>query len=217
MKRKITIISSKTQSQKVIQDSAATTLGELKNEMRELGIDYTGMTFYEGHARIELKDDSSVLPTNIPWKGQVVNDLVFMMTTPEKKIKSGSISRAEAYRIIKERGLQEACKIEYGKNFTQCSTASLICLIDNDSEVHKVKKEVPVEKVVTKKGFKEECNCKNCKCCEALKSLLEHLYDEEIIYEHSYDEVLGILRGENPKTKELSKTEIDDMFDFIDK
>ena len=33
--RKVTIINNKTQSQKVIQDSEATTLGELKREMRE--------------------------------------------------------------------------------------------------------------------------------------------------------------------------------------
>ena len=36
--RKVTIINNKTQSQKVIQASAATTLGELKREMREAGI-----------------------------------------------------------------------------------------------------------------------------------------------------------------------------------
>lgn len=34
--RKVTIINSKTQSQKVIQDSKATTLGELKQEKREI-------------------------------------------------------------------------------------------------------------------------------------------------------------------------------------
>ena len=56
--RKVTIINSRSQSQKVIQDSKATTLGELKAEMRERGIDYSGMTFYEGHMRAELKDDA---------------------------------------------------------------------------------------------------------------------------------------------------------------
>lgn len=87
--RKVTIINNKTQSQKVIQASTATTLGELKREMRESGIEYEGMTFFEGHLRAELKDDASILPTNIPYKGQVVNDLTFLLTAPEKKIKSG--------------------------------------------------------------------------------------------------------------------------------
>lgn len=87
--RKVTIINNKTQSQKVIQASTATTLGELKREMREAGIKYEGMAFFEGHLRAELKDDASILPTNIPYKGQVVNDLTFLLTAPEKKIKSG--------------------------------------------------------------------------------------------------------------------------------
>ena len=107
--------------EKVIENSTATNLGELKAEMRAAGIDYNGMTFYEGHLRAELKDDASPLPTNIPYKGTTVNDLVFMLTTPEKKVKSGAMSRAEAYAAIKERGLQEVCKNTYGKNFTQCS------------------------------------------------------------------------------------------------
>ena len=64
--RKVTIINNKTQSQKVIQDSEATTLGELKREMRERGIEYEGMTFYEGHLRAELKDDASPLPATVP-------------------------------------------------------------------------------------------------------------------------------------------------------
>ena len=39
--RKVTIINSKTQSQKIIQDSKATTLGELKQEMRNRSMEYT--------------------------------------------------------------------------------------------------------------------------------------------------------------------------------
>ena len=103
--RKVTIINSRTQSQKVIQDSKATTLGELKQEMRERGINYEGMTFYEGHIRAELIDDAASLPNNIPYKGQVVNDLVFMLTTPNKNIKSGAMSREEVYSEIKKRNL----------------------------------------------------------------------------------------------------------------
>ena len=127
--RKVTIINNKTQSQKVIQASAATTLGELKREMREAGIEYEGMTFFEGHLRAELKDDASILPTNIPYKGQVVNDLTFLLTAPEKKIKSGAMSRAEAYNAIKARGLQDECVKRFGKNFTMCKTQDLIDLL----------------------------------------------------------------------------------------
>lgn len=87
------------------------------------------MTFFEGHLRAELKDDASILPTNIPYKGQVVNDLTFLLTAPEKKIKSGAMSRAEAYNAIKARGLQDECVKRFGKNFTMCKTQDLIDLL----------------------------------------------------------------------------------------
>ena len=45
--RKITIVSTKTQKKSVIM-SGAETLGELKNDLRNAGIDFEDMTFYEG-------------------------------------------------------------------------------------------------------------------------------------------------------------------------
>ena len=86
--RKITIVSTKTQKKSVIM-SGAETLGELKKDLREAGIDYDGMTFYEGTSKVELKDDASVLPHDVPYKGQTTNELVFMLTNTNKKIRSG--------------------------------------------------------------------------------------------------------------------------------
>ena len=233
--RKVTIINSKTQSQKVIQDSKATTLGELKLEMRERGIDYTGMTFFEGHMRAELKDDAAPLPTNIPYKGQVVNDLTFMLTAPEKKVKSGAISRAEAYTEIKKRGLQSACVDKFGKNFTQCSTADLISLIEKNSTkaAPAPKAEKPVEVAApTATAKKEEvpvapetpdigCNCSpatGCNCSKALAILTEALYENETIEEETYDAVMATLKGGSYSAPEkMSKREIDEMFGFVER
>ena len=86
--RKITVVSTRNQKKSVIM-SAATTLAELKADLRQNGIDYEGMTFYEGTSKIELKDDNSVLPHDVPYKGQTTNELVFMLTNTNKKIKSG--------------------------------------------------------------------------------------------------------------------------------
>lgn len=86
--RKITIVSTKDQSKKVIM-SSATTLAELKSDLRQNGIDYAGMTFFEGTSKTELKNDASVLPHDVPWKDTVTNELVFMLTNTNKKIKSG--------------------------------------------------------------------------------------------------------------------------------
>ena len=146
--RKVTIINNKTQSQKVIQASSAVTLGELKREMREANIEYEGMTFFEGHVRAELKDDSSILPTNIPYKGEVVNDLIFLLTAPEKKIRSGAMSRTEVLNKIKAKGLQGECMKKFGKNFTTCKTQDLLDLLGKSAESAPVKVEKVEDKIV---------------------------------------------------------------------
>ena len=213
--RKVTIINNKTQSQKVIQASAATTLGELKREMREAGIEYEGMTFFEGHLRAELKDDASILPTNIPYKGQVVNDLTFLLTAPEKKIKSGAMSRAEAYNAIKARGLQDECVKRFGKNFTMCKTQDLIDLLGKGAPVKEEKKEVVKEPVKEEKP--EVTATSEGNVAGALEVLLEDLYGSDVIEEGTYDRAMAVLKGTTYKAPEkMSKAEINQMFDFVD-
>lgn len=129
--------------------SEAETLGALKADMRRAGINYDNMTFYEGRTRTELKDDASVLPTNVPVAAKgttpatTTNDLVFMLTTANKKIRSGAGDRPAAYAKIKQLGLQDACKAKYGKNFTQCSTSDLEALIAGASPKVEPKVEAP--------------------------------------------------------------------------
>ena len=218
--RKITIINNKTQSQKVIQASTATTLGELKREMREAGIEYEGMTFFEGHLRAELKDDASILPTNIPYKGQVVNDLTFLLTAPEKKIKSGAMSRAEAYNAIKARGLQDECVKRFGKNFTMCKTQDLIDLLGEGSSKPapvKEKKEVVVEEKATKEvEISKESSIPEGNVAGALEVLLEGLYGSDTIEEATYNRAMAELKGTDYKEPEkMPRSEINKMFDFV--
>lgn len=218
--RKVTIINNKTQSQKVIQASTATTLGELKREMREAGIEYEGMTFFEGHLRAELKDDASILPTNIPYKGQVVNDLTFLLTAPEKKIKSGAMSRAEAYNAIKARGLQDECVKRFGKNFTMCKTQDLIDLLGEGSSKPapvKEKKEVVVEEKATKEvEISKESSIPEGNVAGALEVLLEGLYGSDTIEEATYNRAMAELKGTDYKEPEkMSRSEINKIFDFV--
>lgn len=224
--RKVTIINNKTQSQKVIQASSATTLGELKREMREAGIEFEGMTFFEGHLRAELKDDASILPTNIPYKGQVVNDLTFLLTAPEKKIKSGAMSRAEAYNAIKARGLKDECVKRFGKNFTMCKTQDLIDLLGEGGapakeENKEAVKEKPAKKEVAKESVKEEKVIGAAASSEgnvagALEILLEDLYGSDVIEEGTYGRAMAVLKGTTYSAPEkMSKAEINKMFDFV--
>lgn len=149
--RKILFVMNSSLSQKSIM-SEAETLGALKADMRRAGINYDNMTFYEGRTRTELKDDASVLPTNVPVAAKgttpatTTNDLVFMLTTANKKIRSGAGDRPAAYAKIKQLGLQDACKAKYGKNFTQCSTSDLEALIAGASPKVEPKVEAPAVK-----------------------------------------------------------------------
>lgn len=149
--RKILFVMNNSSSQKSIM-SEAETLGALKADMRRAGINYDNMTFYEGRTRTELKDDASVLPTNVPVAAKgttpatTTNNLVFMLTTANKKIRSGAGDRPAAYAKIKQLGLQDACKAKYGKNFTQCSTSDLEALIAGASPKVEPKVEAPAVK-----------------------------------------------------------------------
>ena len=233
--RKITIVSTKSQSKKVIM-SSATTLAELKSDLRQNGIDYEGMSFFEGTSKVELKNDASVLPHDVPWKGTVTNELVFMLTNTNKKIRSGAMSRMEAYAEIKRLGLQDACYKKFGKkNFTMCKTSELIALIEGSKDS---KEETPAPKAEAKK---EETpvntpvapasnggECVDAVARAAISKLVEILEENGTIEDYEKEEVLDILGGEvavttatseeyKPKSASpYSDDEIDDMFDDMD-
>lgn len=140
--RKITIISTKNHSTKVI-NSAATTLGELKTDLDNAGIGYTDCTFFEGLTKTELKNDAAILPHDVPYKGTTTNNLVFMITNASKKIKSGA-DRKSIIAEIKAKNLTEVVKNTYGKNYTNCKTEDLekILSMNNTS----TPKEAPAKK-----------------------------------------------------------------------
>lgn len=235
--RKITIVSTKSQSKKVIM-SSATTLAELKSDLRQNGIDYEGMSFFEGISKVELKNDASVLPHDVPWKGTVTNELVFMLTNTNKKIRSGAMSRMEAYAEIKRMGLQDACLKKFGKNFTMCKTADLIALVQSNSaakpapkaeakkEEKEEKEETPVNTSVAPTSNGGECVDTVARA--AISKLVEILEENGTIEDYEKEEVLGILGGEvavttatseeyKPKSASpYSDNEIDDMFNDMD-
>lgn len=231
--RKITIVSTKSQSKKVIM-SSATTLAELKSDLRQNGIDYEGMSFFEGTSKVELKNDASVLPHDVPWKGTVTNELVFMLTNTNKKIRSGAMSRMEAYAEIKRMGLQDACFKKFRKNFTMCKTADLIALVQSNSaakpaaapKVEAKKEETPVNTPVAPTSNGD--GCVDTASRAAISKLVEILEENGTIEDYEKEEVLGILgiavvtataTSEEYKPKSASPysdDEIDDMFNDME-
>lgn len=154
--RKILFVLSNSSNQKSIM-SEAETLGALKADMRRAGINYDGMTFYEGRTRTELKDDASILPVNVPVPAKgtnpatTTNDLVFMLTTANKKIKSGALSpeRKNTLDEIKAKGLGAAVTAKFGKNATQCKTPDLLAfLAEQSNPASQVATKAPKAKVV---------------------------------------------------------------------
>ena len=84
----------------------------------------------------------------MPAKGTTpattTNDLVFMLTTANKKIKSGALSpeRKNALEEIKAKGLGAAVTAKFGKNATQCKTPDLSAFLAEQSK--------PASQVATK-------------------------------------------------------------------
>lgn len=218
--RKITIVSTKNQTKKVIM-SSATTLAELKSDLKQNGIDYEDMAFYEGTSKVELKTDNSILPHDVPYKGTTTNELVFMLTNTNKKIKSGAMSRMEVYNAIKNMGLQDDCFKKFGKNFTMCKTADLIALVEanKDSE-----KEAPA----TQDAFAAPAQYEGCvdvAARAAITRMTEILEKYGMFNEYEKEEILSILGGavnatpvENKPQSEApySDNEIDAMFNDMD-
>lgn len=223
--RKITIVSTSNQKKSIIM-SAATTLAELKADLRQNGIDYDGMTFYEGTSKVELKDDASVLPHDVPYKGQLTNELVFMLTNTNKKIRSGAdMSRADAYAAIKAKGLQGECIKRFGKNFTMCKTADLVALI-NEKSVSKAAPSTPARKEPTEEASaKKQANTAECvdtKARAALSRLLTILTDDDVLDDDEAEEIEDILDDKATTSDDCkpssessySDDEIDRMFNF---
>lgn len=223
--RKITIVETKNQRKSVIM-SAATTLAELKADLDVNNIDYTDMTFFEGTSKVELKNNESVLPHDIPYKGTITNELVFMLTNSNKKIRSGVMTRIEAYNKIRELGLQEVCKKEFGKNFTMCKTEDLITLIENNKSCSS-SDSVSNNNIVNTDKDQKEVSTKSTSnntnvLAKAVSRLVSILEDKDIIDGYEKQEILSIFNNTDSlnytsehKSKlnsSYSDNEIDDMF-----
>ena len=199
--RNITIVTTQNQNKYVV-NTDATTLRELKSVLAAHDISYDGMTFYEGLSHTELLTDDSVLPHDVPYKGNITNELVFMLTTPNKKIKSGAVlpeTRQALYDTLEEMGLKEEVANRYGKNFTQCKNSELMAVIED----------------AQKSVFTDEDSTK-----AALRLLIDILEDDAILFEEDVNKLRNILDGvsaEDAGNKSpYSEDDINTMFEFLD-
>lgn len=211
--REILVVNTKTQSKETIT-SSATTLAELKADLRVAGIDYSDMTFYEGISKTEIKTDDSQLPHDVNYKGNITNNLVFMLTTANKKVKSGAVStRAEAYKAIKDNNLQDEVKKKFGKNFTNCGTNDLVTFVNNKEK--KVAKTV-IKGTSVKAALDTIVEKSNVNYTAAIVKLVNHLAGKAISTDAANDILAEIgVEYKAPKGKVYSESEIDEMFKGI--
>lgn len=186
--RKITVLSEKSQSKTVIETDV-TTLGELKSVLSEHGVSFdSDSVFKEGRSKTILATNDSVLPSNIPWKGETTNDLVLMITAPHKKIKSGAVSkRTDLYNKVKELKLQDLIQKGEGKNFTQCTTAVLESYVTEALKKENKATKVPVAVAKEKTGNAN---------LEALLALLNELQEKDVISKDVADNIWGVANGQ---------------------
>lgn len=190
-----TIVDTESQKTKEIQ-SNATTVAELKRDLRQNGFNVDGKTIQEALTRTEFKDDSSVLPHDVPYKGGITNDLVFRLTKANKQIMSG-IDRQEVYAEVKRLGLGDAIKAKFGKNFTQCSTADLVAFLQSNKDSNKhAEKDAPAKenKLATSEIEKKEENHGEDYCKALIKKLCDKLVYNGILFE---EDVEDIFEGES--------------------
>lgn len=200
--KKFTVIDSETQQTKVIE-SNATTVAELKSDLRANGFDLTGKTIQEGLTRTEFKSDDSLLPHDVPRNGGYTNDLVFRLTKAQKNIKSGAMTRPEAYAAVKKLGLQAEIAKKYGKNFTMCKTADLIAEVEKAS-----KKSAPKAKVA------EEPKAKDAGVKAAMAVLTNTLVNNGTITDADGQKIADILgvKLAGPAEGIYTKNELNNMF-----
>ena len=201
--RIITVVNTNNQT-KTALNSTAETLGELKQDLTTANIDFNNMAFFEGLTKIELKSDASILPKDVSYKGQITNNLVIMLTTQNKQIRSGYLNRKECYANIKLNNLQDEVIKTFGRNYTQVSTEGLNKLINGNfnktknTTIEKALKKDTTPETSNEKALKEEIetlkrtvHCLNGQI-ETYKEEIEKLQNKAKI-PYSDDEINSIL------------------------
>lgn len=95
------------------------------------------------------------------------------------------MERKEAYAKIKELNLQEECKKQYGKNFTQCGTDNLVRLIDAEEFRLAACQPTEVKKAVTEKPMGHKSTM------SIVYDLIETLHSKHILLDSEVKRILG--------------------------
>lgn len=207
MEREITVWESAKQK-KTVFTSHAETLGQLKEELAQQNIDVTNMSILEGVSHTQLLSNESILPHDIPYRGEVTNNLLIYLTLQDKKVASGVIDRYAIGNWIKENNLQDELMETFGDNWTRVSTENLVKFY----EAHQAARSM---------GETGKPKEENSKALESIlnwaSKLTEILFDADALTYEEASELNELLdyaseESEDEDTKGgFSKSEIEDM------
>ena len=182
-------------------------------------MEYQSLQLVFSRSKSILTSPESVLPTNIPWKGGITNELVFMISKAERKIKLGMKSRNEIVALIKSYGLLDEVKEETGKNYTNVSTVVLSEIVDKYELKAKAKakdahtpKSAPNVKMSSKKSVK---SAPSCDCAVKFKKAVDSLYKENFIDCEVKDFLYRVIEGKDINIDDISSyDDLAEEFDF---
>lgn len=192
--RNVIIVSNAANRRYTLQ-TGAETLGQLKADMREAHIDYDGMTFMEGLTKTELLQDSSLLPRDVVRGEGTTNELVFLLTVANKKIKSGADYASLRATVGASREMKEYIQKNYGRNYTNVGASVLEAVV-----AHFAKKAQPA---VAATGA--------CTSATAVKKLADVLKHNGYLTTSQYNDVVASLSAApaDEKIGSYTKSEID--------
>lgn len=192
--RNVIIVSNAANRRYTLQ-TGAETLGELKADMREAHIDFDGMTFMEGLTKTELLQDSSLLPRDVVRGDGTTNELVFLLTVANKKIKSGADYASLRATVGASQEMKDYIQKTYGRNYTNVGTIVLQAVVD-----HFAKKVQPVVAAGSA-----------CTSAAAVRKLADTLKHNGYLTTSQYNDVVASLAATPAEEKigSYTKSELD--------
>ena len=192
--RNVIIVSNAANRRYTLQ-TGAETLGELKADMREAHIDFDGMTFMEGLTKTELLQDSSLLPRDVVRGEGTTNELVFLLTVANKKIKSGADYASLRATVGASQEMKDYIQKTYGRNYTNVGASVLQAVVDN----------------FAKKGQPVVAASGTCTSTAAVRKLADALKHNGYLTTSQYNDVVASLAATPAEEKigSYTKSELD--------
>lgn len=208
--RKVLVITSENQKRYELT-STANTVGELKQELINAGINIENKALMEGISKTPFIMNDTQLPSSVTFKGSPTRNLMLLVTESNKNIASGCYptNRKQFNEYIKKNNLGDAINKKLGNHWTRISTDKLTAFFKSyESKNNKTKAELKnVREEVAGISKQIQVETKTIDIAhpltvELICNGIKHLVKEEVLYT---EDVVAINDFIGSFTKELIK------------